>query len=256
MTTSPKTLSVSQVAAICSVGRTTVGYWVRSKKLFAFKSGRSFSIPEEDLLHFLESSGQPIPLQLGNGGGRGPIFKSFRNCWTYWQGDGDRHQCDRWAVYKRKVPDCFSVRDNASSGCPIACRECRYFREMFALRFQFIHQLDFPAAVVKGLNLWSGNAGWAELCDVTVDDLIGLGIEAFIHPLSLATVISILKKAALGEKVGPMPSPIVIAASQQKERRVSAWVFPLRDLEGANLMLAEPAPAESSLRESSGSFGH
>ena len=256
MTTLPKTLSVSQVAAICRVGRTTVGYWVRSKKLFAFRSGRSFSIPEEDLLYFLESSGQPIPPELGNGGRRGPMFKSFRNCWTYWQAEGARHQCGQCVAFKRQVTDCFCVRENGSSGCPIACRECRYFREMFAQRFQFIHQLDFPAAVLKGLNLWGGNAGWAGLCGVAVDSLIGLGIEAFIHPLSLATVISIIKKVALGEKIGPMPFPVIIATHPQEEKHVSLWVFPLRDPEGANLILADPTPAESASCDRIGRLGY
>jgi len=252
----PKTLSVSQVATICKVGRTTVGYWVRSKKLFAFRSGRNFSIPKDDLLHFLESSGQQIPLELGNGGRRGPTFKSFRNCWTYWQGEGEGHRCDHCAVSRHQVPDCFCVRANGLNGCPISCQECRYFHEMFAQRIQFIHQLDFPAAVLKDLNLWGGNAGWAELCDLPMDGLIGLGVEAFIHPLSLATVISVLKKAALGEKIGQISGPVIIATHDQKERQVNAWVFPLRDPEGTNLLLATQASNEPFARACDGPESH
>ncbi len=72
MMNAPKTLTVSQAAVICKVGRTTVGYWVRSKKVFAQRMGRNYAIPVEDLLHFLKSSGQPIPPELGNGGSIGP----------------------------------------------------------------------------------------------------------------------------------------------------------------------------------------
>jgi len=245
MTTTPKTLSVSEAAAICNVGRTTVGYWVRSKKLFARRMGRSFTIPVEDLLHFLASTGQPIPAELGNGSGGGPMFKSFRNCWSYWQAEGSRHQCERCVAFKRQVQDCFCVRDNGSSGCPDPCRECRYFREMFAARFRFVHQIDSPAAVFKGLSLWGGNAGWVDSCGVPEDGLIGLRIETIIHPASLAEVISVFKKAALGEKTGLIPDPVFITAPQQKKQRINAWVLPLRDPEGTSLMLADPAEAES-----------
>lgn len=231
-------LSVSQAAAICNVGRTTVGYWVRSKKLFARRAGRSFTIPVEDLLHFLASTGQPIPPALGNGNAKGPLFKSFRSCWTYWQAEGKEHRCNRCIAFKRQVQDCFCVRNNGSTGCPESCRQCRYFQEMFAARFQFIYQIDFPAAIFKGLSLWCGNPGWAELCGVSEDSLIGLGVEKFIDPSSLAAVISVFKKAALGESAGLIPTPVVITTPRQEKRVVSAWVFPLREPEGANFMLA------------------
>jgi excisionase family DNA binding protein len=238
MTTTHKTLSVSQAAAICNVGRTTVGYWVRSKKLFARRTGRSFTIPVEDLLHFLVSTGQPIPPELGNGRARGPLFKSFRSCWTYWQADGKEHRCSGCIAFKRQVQECFCVRPNGSCGCPEPCRQCRYFQEMFAARFQFIHQIDFPTAVFKGLSLWGGNAGWAELCGVAEDSLIGLGVENFVAPSSLAAVISVFKRAALGENAGQIPGLVVITTPRQEKRAVSAWVFPLRDPPGSNLMLA------------------
>lgn len=238
MMTTPKTLSVSQAAAICNVGRTTVGYWVRSKKLFARRAGRSFTIPVEDLLHFLASTGQPIPPALGNGSVKGPLFKSFRSCWTYWQTEGKGHRCSSCIAFKRQVQDCFCVRHDGSCGCPESCRQCPYFQEMFAARFQFIHQINFPAAVFKGLSLWSGNTGWAELCGLPEDSLIGLGVETFVDPSSLAAVISVFKKAALGENAGLIPSPVVITTPRQQKRSVRAWVFPLRDPEGTNLMLA------------------
>ena len=63
MTGTKKTLSVSQAAALCGVGRTTVGYWIRSKKLQAHRVVRNYSILVEDLLFFLKSSGQKTPLE-------------------------------------------------------------------------------------------------------------------------------------------------------------------------------------------------
>jgi excisionase family DNA binding protein len=238
MIPTPKTLSVSQAAAICNVGRTTVGYWVRSKKLFARRAGRSFTIPVEDLLHFLASTGQPIPSALGNGSVKGPLFKSFRSCWTYWQAEGKGHRCSSCIAFRRQVQDCFCVRHNGSCGCPESCRQCRYFQEMFAARFQFIHQINFPAAVFKSMSLWGGNAAWADLCGLPEDSLIGLGVETFVDPSSLVAVISVFKKAALGENAGLIPSPVVITTPRQEKRAVSAWVFPLRDPDGASLMLA------------------
>ena len=71
-----KALSVSQAAVLCSVGRTTVGYWIRSKKLRANRVGRNYSIPVQDLLVFLKSTGQQIPPALQDENLKGPIFKS------------------------------------------------------------------------------------------------------------------------------------------------------------------------------------
>ena len=55
MAGSNKSISVSEAAALCGVGRTTVGYWIRSKKLHAMRVGRNYSIPIDDLLFFLKS---------------------------------------------------------------------------------------------------------------------------------------------------------------------------------------------------------
>ena len=41
-------LSVSQVASLCGVGHSTVGYWVRGNKLGARRVGNQYSIPVEE----------------------------------------------------------------------------------------------------------------------------------------------------------------------------------------------------------------
>jgi excisionase family DNA binding protein len=245
MMNATKTVTVAQAATICRVGRTTVGYWIRSKKVFARRIGRNYVIPVEDLLHFLKSSGQMIPLELGNGGSEGPVFRSFQTCWQFWQGKSDEHQCGRCPAFRHQVEDCFSVRDNGNSGCPDICRQCRYYQDMFVARFQFIHQINFPAAVFKGLNLWGGNADWAEMCEVSEDELIGLGIEKIIHASSLPTVISSLKRIAMEEKAGGVAGDVFINTPRRGKLAVSAWVFPLRAPAGTFLMLAGPAGSKN-----------
>jgi excisionase family DNA binding protein len=242
---SPRFLSVSQAAALCHVGRTTVGYWVRSRKLYAKRSGRSFAIPVEDLLHFLKSTGQPIPAELRNGNGRAPVFKSFQNCWHYFQDKGGGHRCEGCAVFRRQADDCFSIRGSGAAGCPEGCRSCRYYLEMFVARFGFIHQIELPAAVYKGLNLWGGNREWAALCGIAEDGLIGLGIERIVHHSSLAVVISALKRIELGKSDGAVAETVYFTTPQQESRPVHLWTAPLREPEGSFLMLAAPKNQEA-----------
>lgn len=241
----PSSLSVSQAAALCKVGRTTVGYWVRSKKVFAQREGRNYRIPVEDLVHFLKSSGQTIPPELRNGNVQRPVFKSFQSCWSFWSGKGDGHRCGECAARRHQIQDCFRVRESMTAGCPDACRDCRYYAETFLARFQFIHQVDFPAAVFKGLSLWGANAGWAALCEVAQESFIGLGIEKVIHPSSLPVVISALKRMGLGEKNAGPTGRIYVNTPRRGKRAVDAWVFPLHEPEGAFLLLAGPAGGES-----------
>jgi hypothetical protein len=240
-------LSVSRAAAICGVGRTTVGYWVRSGKLFARRAGRSYAIPVKDLLHFLVTTGQAIPPELSLSDADGLPFKSFRPCWEYWPSDGG-HLCSRCLVFRRRVEECFCTGDSAARGCPSACGQCRYFREMYAARIQFIHQIDCPAAVFKGLALWGANAAWAGLCRVPDGGLAGAGLETVLHPSSLGAVIAAFKRVGLGEKGVLIPGPVFAGEARIDPGRMAAWVFPLREPEDARLMLAVPAPVMTALR--------
>lgn len=67
----------------------------------------------------------------------------------------------------------------------------------------FIHQFHKPAAIYKDLYLWSGNKAWAELCGVEVEQLIGAGIEDFVHADSLKTIISYDKRRIQGDTAVP-----------------------------------------------------
>jgi excisionase family DNA binding protein len=236
----PKRISVSQAAELCGVSRTTVGYWVRSRKLFAQREGRSYSIPVEDLLHFLQSTGQTIPQELKNGNGYAPAFKSFQNCWHYWEGSNRRHDCENCAAFKRQIDDCFCVREDETERCPEPCSTCRYYQEVFVARFRFIHQIDFPAAVFKGLSFWGGNAGWAALCGIPQEGLIGIGIEKIIHPESLAVIISAFKRIGMADKAELIANRIHIITGQRYKLEVHTWVYPLREPEYTFLMMASP----------------
>jgi hypothetical protein len=96
-----------------------------------------------------------------------------------------------------------------------------------------------PAAVMKGLYFWYGNAKWAELCEVPKKDLVGMGIEDIVHPSSLASVISCVKNRALGDFENPEKCSIYISHSGSGRREISVGVFPLTKPEGALLVLAE-----------------
>src|SRR5210317_2390825 len=158
----PKTLSVARAAALCGVGRTTVGYWIRSKKLYARRLGRNYTIPVEDLLFFLQNSNQRVPSELYHEKSSGPIFKRFQNCWQYWQGSTRARRCDDCVAFKKKLHACFTAKDSGLLRCS-KCDQCRYYLETFYSRIQFIHQINMPAAVVKDFHLWGGNVHCAEL---------------------------------------------------------------------------------------------
>jgi excisionase family DNA binding protein len=238
---SAKQLSVSRAAALCRVGRTTVGYWIRSKKLYARRQGRSYSIPVEDLLVFLQSTGQPIPPELGNGDSGSPVFKSFKNCWEVPRAGDERHECGSCMTYQGQVDDCFCMRGDAASNCPYPCHACRYYQDMFLSRIRFIHQIGMPAAVFKGLYFWGGNSDWSALCGFPEEKLIGLGIEKIIHPTSLVVVISSFKKFNLARHQEMTSSRIFINTGPNEKRAVDTWVLPLREPRHTSLLVASPA---------------
>ena len=176
MPTMQNSLSVAQAAALCGVGRTTVGYWIRSKKLRANRVGRNYSIPVQDLLYFLKSTGQKIPAGLQAENLKGPIFKSFQHCWEYWQGRDPLRDCKACVAFMRRVDVCFTAKNIKDSKCSKECDLCHYYVEIFLPKIHFVNQIDTPAAIIKDLYFWCGNSKWAGLCEVFQKDLIGLGI--------------------------------------------------------------------------------
>jgi len=239
MPTSKKALSVTQVSSLCGVGRTRIGYWIRSRKLHANRVGRNYSIPVEELLFFLKSTGQEIPHELAEENSSGPFFRSFRNCWLYWQGSTHGKHCKDCMAFKNHLNVCFTAKGSGSSGCSKECDECRYYQETYLPRIQFIYQIDLPAAVYMDLCLWGGNRKWAELCEVPEKDLIGMGIESVVHPNSLETVISDTKRRAMGDSEVPRTFNIFMKNKQNGKLKVCVSLYPLKKPSGTFLVLAE-----------------
>ena len=234
-----KSLSVSEAAALCEVGRTTVGYWIRSKKLHATRVGRNYTIPIEDLLFFLKSSGQEIPPELLERNSSGPIFKSYQNCWQYWNGSDHGLKCHRCIAFRNQLQACFTVKDSGLLGCS-DCSTCRYYLETFLHRIQFVHQIELPAAVFKDLYLWGGNSSCAELCGVQQKELIGMGIERIVHANSLPKVIEAIRKLALGEPEIKQDCIISIKNHGQNPREIRLSVYLLSEPANAFLVLGVP----------------
>jgi len=234
-----KTLSVSQAARACGVGRTTVGYWIRSRKLHAHRVGRNYSILVEDLLFFLKNSHQKIPPELLRENSNGLIFKSFQNCWQHWQGSAHGDRCHTCIVFKNQLRDCFTVKDSGLRGCS-DCAACTYYSETIFPRIQFVHQIGMPAAVFKDLYLWGGNSLCAELCGVRPKDLIGLGVEKLVHANSLARVIEKVRQMALGEPLVGSKCRINVNNRDTESQEIHIWVYPLNEPARTFLVLGNP----------------
>ena len=241
MPNSKRTLSVSQAAVLCGVGRTTVGYWIRAKKLHAHRIGRNYAIPIEDLLIFLQNSGQNIPPELIKENSKGPVFRRFQNCWQYWKGCDPDRMCQDCIVFKHQVHACFTARGSGFSDCS-ECETCHYYRETFFSRIQFIHQINLPAAVLREQHVWGGNSLCADMCDLKAKDLIGIGVEKIVHSRSLAMVIEAIRKKALDDSPEPMSCSIYLNNRRENQKRIDVSVYPLIEPAGTFLVLADPKP--------------
>ena len=235
-----ETVSVTQAAALCGVGRTTVGYWIRSKKLRASRTGKKYQIPVQDLLYFLKAEGQEIPVQLEKQNLNRPVFRTFQNCWRYYQDDSHGLNCQQCIAFKNKLQVCFSARSSGTLSCQGRCETCRYYQDTYYPRLQFIHQFDSPAAVIKDLYFWAGNLEMAKLCEVDEMGLAGMGVEQVVHPRSLECVISGAKKKALGDPDIPTEGIIYFKNNQLEQLKVKLSVYLLKEPQGSFLVLAQP----------------
>jgi hypothetical protein len=96
-----KTVSVPRAATLCGVNRATINNWIRDKKVYAFRSGRNYEVPEKELLLFLRSTGRPIPPGLRRDDLSGPTFKPLRFCWTYPKDAAHEGQCEGCVVFEK-----------------------------------------------------------------------------------------------------------------------------------------------------------
>ena len=238
MITEKKMVSVPQAAALCGVTRATINNWINNKKLYAIRSGRNYAVPAKELLIFLRSTGREIPSELQSGDLKGLLFKTFQYCWDYSKDSAHEEMCKGCVVSDKKLDVCFTARGSSKLDCTVECFECGYYQEIHFPRIQFIHQLDFPAAVCKGLFFWGANSRWAAINRISQKEFPGMGIERLIHPNSLEMVISAIRKMELGESL-PMTFNIFLKGKPKGKQEASISFLPLNEPPGTFLFLAK-----------------
>jgi excisionase family DNA binding protein len=238
MVTQEKTISVPQAAALCGVNRATINTWINNKKLYAFRSGRNYRVPKNELLFFLKSTGRDFPPELQRHELRAPLFKTFRFCWEYPKDRAHEAQCKGCVVLGKKLEVCFTARESFKLDCPVDCYECSYYQDIFLPRFQFIHQFDFPAAIYKGFFFWDANVRMAEIAQAPQKEFPGKGMEKLIHPESLESMISTIRKMELGESI-PMTFNVFLKSETKRNLGANISLIPLNEPSGAFLFLAK-----------------
>lgn len=242
MTQQIQNLTVMDVAAICGVARSTVSYWISKKDLKAQRFGNKYMVSIDDLVIFLRSEGRPIHHDLLQrmGDTHAQTFPSFLRCWEYWKDDSRSRRCQECNVFRRQISECFTAAGSRNMNGPSDCHKCRYFVEFYEPEMAFIHQIDKPASISKGLYLWSGNKQWAELCGVDTARLVGMGVEEFIHPDSLKICISYNKRRSQGDET--VPDRFLVGLSQRNRDRRQAYlaISPLKRPANTWLAVAEP----------------
>ena len=227
-------LSVLNISELCDVARSTASYWITRKGLPARRSGNKFWVSIEDLILFLESSGRPVPQTLveGIGGVHSHPFKSYQTCWNYWQKGRHSENCDNCEVFRFRISECFTLRDNRRK-CSVCCSSCQYYFEHYTQYTSFIHQMSMPAAVLKDMYIWSGNRAWADLCGIDIDSQIGMGIEEIIHPESIKIIINFNKKIHRGDNNGFLRSDVYFENQGGEKILVNLAMSSLKQPEGA-----------------------
>ncbi len=234
-----KTISVNDTASLCGVGRSTVTYWIREKRLQAIKPGKNYLINKDDLRYFLKSKDKAIPSELLKDKEPSSIFKPLKPCWEHWENCACGQDCENCTIYVNNIDVCFITKENKPADCDGLCLECRYYQEFYLPRIQFIHQIEFPAAVIKDLYFWAGNFQWAKLCQVPEGSIPGMGIEQLFCPESLAMTISAIKQARLGN---PFPNAYNAFFKNMNpgNAEVNLFLFPINHVADMFLLLGKP----------------
>lgn len=232
-----KDLSVTQAAALCDIGRTTINYWIRTGKLHAKRKGRNYKIPVNELLYYLTSAGHKIPTEFEDNLLKGPFFRTLKPCWEYWKGSPHGENCGKCLVLKNEIEICFTARGSGGLHCPNECNKCRYHLELYFPRIQFIHQIKAPAMIFKDLYIWGTNEKWDEMCGLSPKDIPGIGVEHAIHPESLESLISVVKKKNLGDTKTPQSVEIYLRNNTAQSVYIS--IYSLNNPTGSFLVIAE-----------------
>ncbi len=234
--------SVKQVADGCGVGRSTVGYWIRSGKLRADRLGRDYVVPEQDLLCFLSESGKRLPEWLQGGLRARSAFPSYRFCWEFRsEEDGNASDCSGCMVQRKQMRACFAGRRHVVPGREIHCHRCPYYMDHIQARIGFVHQLAAPAAVYEDLHIWGANTPFLDLTGFSEVEVPGLGVERLFHADSLERVISNIRRRALGNPDVPTRYEVYLRRGREEKGRAEICVTPLVEPEGTFLILFYPS---------------
>jgi len=236
-----KTFPVSDIASLCDVSRGTVGYWIRSGKLLAHRTGRNYLVYLRDLMVFLKSNRMAIPEGLETAYPPASLFATHQDCWEYFKKKDHGKKCKSCLVFNQRLEICFLARDSGNTDCSSTCERCHYYQDVYLPKIQFIHQIGHPAAIYKGFCLLGGNRLFAELCGVDEVSLIGMGIESIVHPDSLALAVSNVKRRLIGDTAVPFNYNLFMKAGDLGKREVSVSISPLTEPEGAYFMIAYSA---------------
>lgn len=234
-------LSIAQCADLCSVGRGTVHYWIKTGKLHAVRSGKSYSVPLPELLLFLRNTNRPVPDSLQKSATHSPIFRTHRSCWEYGHGNPGGTRCRKCLVFRRGLDLCLSARGSNEIQCPTPCTQCPYYQEILLPRVHFIHQIETPAVVVQDLFFIAGNDRFADICGLAPEDIPGLGIEQAVHPDSLPKVLINARKRRLNEEEAPRSYYVSVRMRNASRMRAQVEIHPLKEPFGAYLVLGEEA---------------
>ena len=231
-------LSVSQAAKLCGICRTTVNYWIRSKKIYAHRTGKKYWVAANELISYLNKTGKIIPDGLKYNNLNGPSYREIMPCWEYWNETSHGVKCPTCITFLNNLTPCFSAKESSRLRCTDNCNECEYYKEIYLPRISFIHQIESPVAVYKDLFLWGGNKQWALLCGVPLEDLPGMGFEKILHKDSINTLICDLKNISIGE---PVKSKVVLEINNSKRGnkiQTRAFRVHLNSPSGAILLIA------------------
>lgn len=233
-------LTTNQVAVMCGVDRTTVGYWVRTGKIQAIRSGKHYQIPVNDLRLFLESSGQTVPEALSLQSNQCLDFPTIQPCWEFFKASQIEGRCAACAAFKNALEPCFTRRRIGSGCCEVKCMDCEYYRKYYLPRMKFVHQIDMPALISKGLYVWGANYPFESMRGFEMGQSIGAGVESIVHRDSMEMVISFAKRRTLGDRCLPTHYSADVRTKENGKIAVQVSVAPLNEPIGTFLAIFDP----------------
>ncbi|GEM_PF-264685 len=243
-----KSLTVKDVAEICGVARSTVSYWIAKNALPAHRYGKKHLVYINDLVFFLKSENRLVPeilLENIEETYSQPI-RIHKRCWEYCTTTlSDEKLCQECNVFNNKLNECFTAKNKTISLCKTNCHNCNYFIEYYGQLIGFIHQIDKPAAIYKDLYLWSGNRFWAELCDISMENLVGTGMEDFIHSESLRMFIQYNKQLNQGDPTVSDRYYVHFTDKKEGKVKICLTISPLKRPAGTRLVIAEKMDSEN-----------